>query len=186
MGTCFLYGNGGGNDLNFAAKAYATETELLASVPKENTLGVVTSIPPRTWAFYNAAPGWGEADGIIYFVVPLMTSVEETSFNAMKNYYLWLAPTECYQRISGAWQKMVAYIYQGGVWVQFSTGFMATINVTYPAGSTCSATDGTTTLTAPDTSGSWACVVPNTGTWTVTCTDGTSTATTSVSITEDG
>lgn len=49
--------------------------------------------------------------------------------------------------------------------------FTATINVTYPAGSTCTATDGTTTLTAPDTSGSWTCVVPNAGTWTVTCND---------------
>ena len=64
--------------------------------------------------------------------------------------------------------------------------FAATINVTYPAGSTCTATDGTTTLTAPDTSGSWAFVVSNTGTWTVTCTNGSSTATASVSITTDG
>lgn len=47
------------------------------------------------------------------------------------------------------------------------TFFAATINVTYPAGSTCTATDGTTTLTAPDTSGTWECVVPNAGTWTV-------------------
>ena len=64
--------------------------------------------------------------------------------------------------------------------------FAATINVTYPAGSTCSATDGTTTLTAPDTSGAWVCVVSNAGTWTVTCTDGSNTATDSVSITTDG
>ena len=45
------------------------------------------------------------------------------------------------------------------------TYFSATINVTYPAGSTCTATDGTTTLTAPDTSGTWECVVPNAGKW---------------------
>lgn len=45
--------------------------------------------------------------------------------------------------------------------------FAATINVTYPAGSTCTATNGTTTLTAPDTSGTWKCVVPNAGTWRV-------------------
>ena len=45
------------------------------------------------------------------------------------------------------------------------TFFSATINVTYPAGSTCTATDGTTTLTAPDTSGTWECVVPNAGEW---------------------
>lgn len=186
MGTCFLYGNGSRSDLNFTARAYATEAELLASAPKENTLGVVTSVPPRAWAFYNAAPGWDEADGIIYFVVPLLTSMEATSFNMTKKYFLWLAPTECYQRISGAWRSMIAYIYKGGTWVQFSDLFTATINVTYPVGSTCSATDGTTTLTAPDTSGSWACVVPNTGTWTVTCTDGSNTATKSISITTDG
>ena len=47
------------------------------------------------------------------------------------------------------------------------TLFAATIHVTYPAGSSCTATDGVTTLTAPDTSGTWECVVPNAGTWTV-------------------
>lgn len=52
------------------------------------------------------------------------------------------------------------------------TFFSATINITYPAGLTCTATDGSTTLTAPDTSGTWACVVPNAGTWTVTLSNG--------------
>lgn len=50
--------------------------------------------------------------------------------------------------------------------------FTATINITYPAGSTCTCSDGTTTLSAPDTSGTWACIVPNAGTWTVSSTDG--------------
>ena len=52
------------------------------------------------------------------------------------------------------------------------TFFSATIHVTYPAGSTCTATNGTTTLTAPDTSGTWDCVVPNAGTWTVSLDSG--------------
>lgn len=47
----------------------------------------------------------------------------------------------------------------------------ATINITYPADSSCTATDGVTTLTAPDTSGTWACVVPNAGTWKITVVD---------------
>lgn len=51
------------------------------------------------------------------------------------------------------------------------TFFSATIHVTYPAGATCTATDGVTTLTAPDTSGTWDCVVPNAGTWTVSVSD---------------
>ena len=46
--------------------------------------------------------------------------------------------------------------------------FTATIHVVYPAGLACTATDGVTTLTAPNTSGTWACVVPNKGTWTIT------------------
>lgn len=66
------------------------------------------------------------------------------------------------------------------------TFFSATIHITYPAGSACTATDGVTTLTAPDTSGSWDCVVPNAGTWTVACTDGTKTTEKVVSILEDG
>lgn len=52
------------------------------------------------------------------------------------------------------------------------TYFSATINITYPAGSTCKAThtDGTV-LNAPDTSGTWACVVPKRGTWTILAED---------------
>lgn len=62
----------------------------------------------------------------------------------------------------------------------------AFIIVAYPVGSTCTATDGTTTLTAPDTSGSWVCKVPNAGTWTITSTDGTDTATAQVIISAEG
>lgn len=51
------------------------------------------------------------------------------------------------------------------------TFFSATINITYPAGLACTATNGSTTLNAPDTSGTWACVVPNKGTWAITSGD---------------
>lgn len=64
--------------------------------------------------------------------------------------------------------------------------FSATINITYPAGSTCTCSDGTTTLSAPDTSGTWACIVPNAGTWTVTSTSGKETDSKTVTITTDG
>lgn len=63
------------------------------------------------------------------------------------------------------------------------TFFMATIHITYPAGSTCTVTDGVTTLTAPDTSGTWDCVVPNAGEWTVALDSGFSEV---VSATESG
>lgn len=64
--------------------------------------------------------------------------------------------------------------------------FTATIAVTWPVGSTCTCTNGSTVLTAPDTSGSYTFTVTNTGTWTVSCTNGTENASTTVSITADG
>lgn len=64
--------------------------------------------------------------------------------------------------------------------------FAATISITYPAGSTCTCSDGTTTFNAPDTSGIWECIVPNIGTWTLSCTDGVETTEDTVTITSDG
>lgn len=66
------------------------------------------------------------------------------------------------------------------------TLFSATIHVTYPVGSTCTVTDGVTTLTAPDTSGSWDCVVPNAGAWTVRITDGAQSDAKTVTISING
>lgn len=45
--------------------------------------------------------------------------------------------------------------------------FSATIHVSCPSGLTCKATNGATTLTAPNTSGAWDFVVPNAGTWVI-------------------
>ncbi len=50
--------------------------------------------------------------------------------------------------------------------------FTATLQIVYPAGLVCTATEGSTSLTAPDTSGTWACVVPNAGTWMVSLSSG--------------
>lgn len=64
--------------------------------------------------------------------------------------------------------------------------FTATIKITYPKGSTCTATDNVSTFTAPDTSGTWTLIVPNEGTWTVECTNGSQSAKGTVKITADG
>jgi hypothetical protein len=63
--------------------------------------------------------------------------------------------------------------------------FASTISVTYPAGATCTCSDGKTTLTAPNTTGKYTFTVPNTGSWTVNITDGINTASETVNITED-
>ena len=57
------------------------------------------------------------------------------------------------------------------------------IRVTFPAGSTCTCKNGSTTLTSNASNGVAVFIVPNTGTWTLTATDGTKTATKTVRIT---
>lgn len=64
--------------------------------------------------------------------------------------------------------------------------FSASIVVTYPAGSTLTAKNGSITLTATDTTGNYTFVVPMAGTWTITATDGNNTATTEVIVSAEG
>lgn len=49
--------------------------------------------------------------------------------------------------------------------------FAAHLQIVYPAGLVCTATEGSTTLTAPDTTGTWNCTVYHRGTWTFTAGD---------------
>jgi hypothetical protein len=58
----------------------------------------------------------------------------------------------------------------------------ASIIVTYPEGSTCTCTQGTIVLTAPNTNGQALFNVPNSGTWSISCTDGTTSKNEEVSI----
>lgn len=64
--------------------------------------------------------------------------------------------------------------------------FSATIAVTYPAGSTCTCTNGSTTLTASGTSGSYTFTVPRAGTWTVKAVQGSKSTSKNVTITSNG
>lgn len=66
------------------------------------------------------------------------------------------------------------------------SSFTAVIQVTYNSGAVCTCTNGSTTLTAPDTSGSAEFIVKKKGTWTVTVTLGSETKTGTVGITTDG
>lgn len=106
---------------------------------------------------------------------------------AIKSHAMYVRTFGCYQRISGAWVSMDAYMWSNaGSWAQFSYAFYATISVTWPAGSTCAIANGDTRLVAPTTSGSYTFTVTKAGTWVVSCTDGTNTASGSVSITASG
>ena len=70
--------------------------------------------------------------------------------------------------------------------ISVSSKLYAVISVTYPAGSVCTCTKGTKTYKAKNTSGLALFAVPETGEWTVSCTDGTQTASMTASITAEG
>lgn len=148
MGTCFLYGNGGGT----------TGATLTVTAPAGVTVTAAKDGKSKTKA--------AGTDGVVIFKGlesgEWSLTISDGAHTATNN----IAITTDY-----------------AITMAF---FAATISVTYPVGSTCTATDGVTTLTATDTSGSYTFTVPNSGTWIVTCTDGTSTATVNVSITADG
>lgn len=66
------------------------------------------------------------------------------------------------------------------------SSFAALIQVTYNAGATCTCSNGSKTLTAPDTSGSATFKVKSKGTWVVAVTKGSASKTKSVEVVSDG
>lgn len=63
---------------------------------------------------------------------------------------------------------------------------VASIVVTYPAGSTCTCTLGSRVLTAKDTSGKWVFGLPSTGNWVVKAVKDSKSTSKTVSITAEG
>jgi hypothetical protein len=62
----------------------------------------------------------------------------------------------------------------------------AVIGVTYPAGSICTCSNGSKTLTTKDTSGKAMFIIPSAGTWTVKAVSGSKSKSKAVSITAEG
>lgn len=75
---------------------------------------------------------------------------------------------------------------KNGETITGTLALFAAISVTYPAGSVCTCTKGTKSYKAKNTSGRALFAVPEVGDWTVSCTDGTQTASTTVTVTADG
>ena len=155
MGNAFLYGNGGGTELAIKIIGGMQRPE----TGKQGTIWINTDQKITGWTIQGEEP-ISPTEGMVW-----INNITYASLNALKKNGIWFTPISAKQYTSGAWVKKTGEYYNNNQWVAF---FSATIHVTYPAGSTCTATDGTTTLTAPDTSGTWDCVVPNAGTWTLT------------------
>mgnify|MGYP007080095596 CR=1 FL=1 len=186
-----LYGFGiGGSSLYYSVVCSTTEP-----AKKEGRIWVKSSVPMTQFEVGN---NWSTAKVGAIVVGGTPGGANPTSANKTLDLIntkaagiqnrLKLTPKSCQQvqGSAGNWVSVDAYVCHSDTWIQFSSVFSATINITYPAGSTCACTDGTATLTAPDTSGAWTCTVPNAGTWTVSSTDGDKSKSADVVITTDG
>lgn len=188
MGVCYLYGNGGESN---AALVNVVGGTTQPTNPTYGTIWCQTSTAINGWEIFSVSPTWEAAEGHIYLQSVPTTSRDIPNFSALdatkKPYgFVWVQISGVKQRINGAWTFLNAYMWRDNTWTQISKASPATLNVTYPASSVCTAKSGTVTYTAPNTSGTWSQALHNNGTWTVTCSDGSQTKSANVSITADG
>lgn len=115
MGKGYKHGGSGGSSLNFNVKTYPSETELKATQPSGNTIGVITTTTMTKWVFSATEPKEPEV-GMVWISVGASSSVE---FNALKNNTLQVYPLKAKQYEVGKWVDKVAFIYQNGAWVEF-------------------------------------------------------------------
>lgn len=103
---------GGGTSLNFAVKAYATEAELLAAKPKENTIGIITETPITSWIFSATEPS-PAVPGQVWITTGTSSTV---AFNALKKNGILVYPLSAKQYVGGVWVSRNSQIYQGSTW----------------------------------------------------------------------
>ena len=118
MAKGFKHGAGGGADLNFEVKAYATEALLLAATPKENTIGVVTGTPVAGYIFDATQPE-AITEGLVWIFTGSSSSAE---FNALKKNGIMVYPISAKQYVSGNWEKKTVKSYMNGEWVEWVDG----------------------------------------------------------------
>lgn len=109
-GTGNLGGGSGG--LNFKIVSYATESELLADTPKENTIGVVPYVDFTNWVFIATEPAEPEV-GMLWFGVGDSSPLE---FNAIKKNTLQVYPISAKQYVSNKWKDIHVFSYDGEMW----------------------------------------------------------------------
>lgn len=175
------------SSLNF--KVYTSLT--IPSSGTENDIVIISTTPMENWILSSDAPvGEPRNEGDVW----IQYSVSGNVFDVMNQHDFMLAITKIYQYINGVWMSVNARRYVGGIWNVVSTAFSATINITYPANSTCIVTNSIGQTVASDANPTssektWTATVNATGTYTVTATatDGSEKSKSqSVSITSEG
>lgn len=127
MGTCFMYGNGGGSDLNFNVVGGTSQP----ANPKENTIWVNTGTTISGWVFSSTTPV-SPAEGMVWISTGASSTVE---FNALKKNGIQVYPTSAMQYVSGAWVSKTTLVYTSGEWNELATYL-------YSMGDECTALTG--------------------------------------------
>ena len=105
---------GGGGGLNFAVKAYASESTMPATA-KENTIAIITAETMTSWAFDAVAPV-DPAEGMVWMEYGDASAV---AFNVAKKNSVMIYPLSAKQYIGGEWVDVDAKSWQGGEWVDW-------------------------------------------------------------------
>lgn len=146
--------------------------------PTYGTVWLETEVPINGWEILSVSPDWEAAEGHVYLQnIPAVSSEipNFTVIDAAKKPYgsIWERIMCAKQMINGEWVRLNGAMWRDGVWTPF---FAAILNVSYPVGTICTATDGVRTLES-DVSGTFTFTVDNAGPWTVTSTYDTATIT---------
>lgn len=128
MGRCFLYGNGGSR-LEYTVKGGLSRP----ANPKPGDIWVETDTPvyvANITSEQTPVPGWDAEEGYVYITTGTFWNKETSvDFDRRQNYYLFLYPANCVQRIGGKWVSKNAYVYNDtGEWHQFSSTQYAIFN----------------------------------------------------------
>lgn len=104
--------------LNFDIVAYATEEELVAAQPRENTIGVVTTTPISNWVFSFSEPIQA-TEGMLWILIEYRGNYE---FNVLEKNGILVYPFAAKQYIDNSWQKVIIKTYQSNQWANFWDG----------------------------------------------------------------
>lgn len=116
MAKGFKHGAGGSNPLNFKIVSYATEEELLAATPKENTIGIVTTDTITSWIFSATEPT-EPMEGMVWITTGATSPV---AFNALKKHGIQVFPVFAKQYIGGTWVEKTEKSWQNGEWSEWA------------------------------------------------------------------
>ncbi len=108
MAKGFKCGGSSGDSLNVRIQAFATETALNGSTPRDNTIGVVTTTAINGWCISRDAPQ-SPASGMVW----IKTGNSSQAIRVVRNAEILVAPLAAYQYSGRSWDEKPAKLFQG-------------------------------------------------------------------------